>query len=485
MVDSLRRGVIFDHGPWVVGKINNNIHLAIQEWNGSYSPGPIISNDAAMNIKPEDSAKYRVYKIDLNDLTNGKQDYLEWPVQFGAPVNAENQPIVYNDQTVWTIFNSIDSSISRRKRWNEHQDTLPVMPIEIHQIAYAYEHGYRTYFNDIAFFEWTIINKGSENIDSAYFGLWTDLDFNCCQNIPAVDPKLNLGYCWNPRNSGYEYIPIAAGYILNFGPAVNSSGDTAIFKGRHKPDFKNLKLTGFHGIGDDSYMFPGHPLYGPAYSLTYAWNFARGLDGEGNIMIDSSTGLPTALPFSGNPVTNTGYLFPGKFVGGGAGFAMFSGPFNLTPNDTQWVMVTFIIATGNDYKDAVLNLKNKSELMGQLSYNQLVQKHSLDLPGDRLPEKFYLSQNYPNPFNSTTKINYTIPKVPLSSYGTEESVVSIKVYDVLGREVTTLINEGKKPGKYEVEFQSTVDRKQLASGIYFYELRSGNFFQTKKMILMK
>jgi len=89
-----------------------------------------------------------------------------------------------------------------------------------------------------------------------------------------------------------------------------------------------------------------------------------------------------------------------------------------------------------------------------------------------VPGKFELSQNYPNPFNPSTKI---IWQSPVSSQ------VTLKVYDVLGNEVATLVNEEKTAGSYEVEF----DGSHLSSGIYFYELRAGEFVQTKKLILMK
>ncbi len=94
-------------------------------------------------------------------------------------------------------------------------------------------------------------------------------------------------------------------------------------------------------------------------------------------------------------------------------------------------------------------------------------------------ETFRLEQNYPNPFNPATKIKYTIP----ASYVGNENLrsVQLKVYDILGREVATLVNEKKQPGEYEVEF----DAKNLTSGVYFYKLQAGNFIQTRKMILMK
>jgi hypothetical protein len=94
-----------------------------------------------------------------------------------------------------------------------------------------------------------------------------------------------------------------------------------------------------------------------------------------------------------------------------------------------------------------------------------------------IPNKFELYQNYPNPFNPATKIKYSIPSV-----GTQRAVsIQLKVYDILGNEVATLVNEEKQAGKYEVEFNA----EGLSSGIYYYTLKVGEFVSTKKMILIK
>lgn len=97
---------------------------------------------------------------------------------------------------------------------------------------------------------------------------------------------------------------------------------------------------------------------------------------------------------------------------------------------------------------------------------------------DNLPSKYVLNQNYPNPFNSSTTIKYSIPQ------NTEYNSVlpiSLKIYDILGREVATLVSKQQKPGNYEVKFNAS----HLSSGVYFYVLKSGDFNQSKKMILLK
>ncbi|MEP0861270.1 MAG: T9SS type A sorting domain-containing protein [Ignavibacterium sp.] len=91
-------------------------------------------------------------------------------------------------------------------------------------------------------------------------------------------------------------------------------------------------------------------------------------------------------------------------------------------------------------------------------------------------ENYALYQNYPNPFNPTTKIVW---QSPVSGWQT------LKVYDVLGNEVATLVNEYRDAGRNEVEFHSAIGNRQLASGVYYYQLKIGQFIQTKKMMLIK
>lgn len=89
-----------------------------------------------------------------------------------------------------------------------------------------------------------------------------------------------------------------------------------------------------------------------------------------------------------------------------------------------------------------------------------------------IPKSFMLYQNYPNPFNPVTVIRYSL---------IGNRFVSLIVFDALGKEITTLVNDKQNTGSYEIEFEGT----GLSSGVYFYKLSTNNYFETKKMFLLK
>ncbi len=130
---------------------------------------------------------------------------------------------------------------------------------------------------------------------------------------------------------------------------------------------------------------------------------------------------------------------------------------------------------------------------GYVVGNYTVLKYGLIISVEKeeeLPTEFSLLQNYPNPFNPSTKIKYSIPTPPQPSPSQGEGVregliVSLKVYDILGREVTTLVNKQQQPGTYEVEFGQVSSNRHLVSGTYFYRIQIGEFAKTKKMLLLK
>ncbi|MEN8193484.1 MAG: T9SS type A sorting domain-containing protein, partial [Bacteroidota bacterium] len=113
---------------------------------------------------------------------------------------------------------------------------------------------------------------------------------------------------------------------------------------------------------------------------------------------------------------------------------------------------------------------------------------SVEEQNELIPESIVLNQNYPNPFNPSTKIKYSIPNVERDLSRSNRSElksalqnVTLKVYDILGRKVATLVNEVQEPGNYEVRF----DASDLSSGMYFYKLTTSGYSKTMKMMLVR
>ncbi len=132
--------------------------------------------------------------------------------------------------------------------------------------------------------------------------------------------------------------------------------------------------------------------------------------------------------------------------------------------------------TNNTVNDMVFTDSNTGYLLGAgamiLKTTNGGSITSIEPVNNIIPQKFSLSQNYPNPFNPVTKIKFSIQV-------TEN--VSLTIYDVLGRKITTLVNSELQPGNYEVNF----DAGKYSSGIYFFTLSAGSFSETKKMLMVK
>jgi hypothetical protein len=154
----------------------------------------------------------------------------------------------------------------------------------------------------------------------------------------------------------------------------------------------------------------------------------------------------------------------GKLQAGPAdvSFVVSSGPFNIAPSDT--LNIAFAVAAGTGLTD----LRNAFANAG-IKYKELVNDTS---SGGEQPDKYVLYQNYPNPFNPNTIIRFNLPAA---------GHVLLKVFDMLGNEVRTLVNESRFQGTHSVEFKT----EGLASGIYLYRIESGPFSEVKKMIILK
>lgn len=143
---------------------------------------------------------------------------------------------------------------------------------------------------------------------------------------------------------------------------------------------------------------------------------------------------------------------------------------------TSLVEYSFTDLTAHSFPVVKYRLKSIDN-DGSFQYSDIIEINTL-------PMNYDLSQNYPNPFNPSTKIKYSIPSV-----GTLYTVsVQIKVFDILGNELATLVDEEKEPGVYEVEFAAASHSgnvRNLASGIYIYRMQAADFLETKKMLLLR
>lgn len=142
----------------------------------------------------------------------------------------------------------------------------------------------------------------------------------------------------------------------------------------------------------------------------------------------------------------------------------------LTENENYQFYFRYNDSQGTVYREP--STQNYNFNYGQVYIDQILTDLETE---NKIPDNYYLSQNYPNPFNPITKIDYAIPAK------SSQAFVSLKVYDILGTEIKTLVSEIKSPGNYSINFSSA----GISSGIYFYQLQVGDFTQTRKLTVLK
>jgi hypothetical protein len=149
-------------------------------------------------------------------------------------------------------------------------------------------------------------------------------------------------------------------------------------------------------------------------------------------------------------------------------------PFSITPYGSEEISISFNPNEEGYFKDHlyIISDTDSSRIAQVIVLAGRTDTIFSNIQNDEVITKFSLEQNYPNPFNPSTTIQYQIP---------ESGLVTLKIYDVLGREIITLVNEELSAGKHEADF----DASGFNSGVYFYRLQAGSFIETKKMVLMK
>jgi hypothetical protein len=487
--EGLQGGKIISPG---IAEDPNSSHVRIYRVRPDVYPGgpPVdLSWEAQDEGKTEQQVRAQ-YELDWN----------EWRVQDGAPFVDTDSNGVYDPvidipgikdaaQTIWFVANDLDTT--------KTQNLYGTNPIGIEYQATIWEYTGSGVLNNFFFRRYKLINKSNTVFDNMYVSMWSDPDIGQSGNdFAGCDTMLSLGFGYNASASDPIYEPLpppAVGFKLIRGPLIpgelgqdrNKNGvDDAKDQGITEDNLEvngyiNLPMTAFYYFaqGDPNL---GDPPMGTSAGANQFYNFMQGKYGmTGTYFLNPVTGLPTTYSLSGDPVTQSGWVDGIIVPQGDRRLGLSTGPFQMVPGDQQTIVIAEIAAgavPGINHLQAISLLKYYSTLV-QDFYDNNFPVSVPNITDNILTEEFQLSQNYPNPFNPTTSLQYTIGS---------RQFVTLKVYDLLGREVARLVNEEKPAGTYEVIFDShSGEVRNLPSGIYFYQLKAGSFTQTKKMILMK
>lgn len=487
---------IFSTGLTLAGRVDGLIRMAACKYQSEYAPGYCIDSI------PYTNSNFKVYKVSRGDNQNTNPDWANWGlmVPYGAPYVDVNLNGIYEPaidtpgvrNAASTIFVCItDGFISTHQQSNDFGgNTLPLYA-EVHLTAWAYT---QLVYADMQFIKFEIINKGKKSWTNFYSAVTCDPDlgqaeddFLCCDTIR------NLGICYNADSvDGY-----GGGNVYGLNPPASG---IKILKGlinKSVIPYVALGMTSFNfctnvtGAPPPCEAFPnGQPLN--------AYYFMKGFKGDSSNWMDRTQPLPqyhkkTKFCYYGDPETNLGWTEKKGCVqncGGDSGYILFMNPmgdrtftmgcgahsFNFLPGDTQTVYICQMVARGTSNVNSVTKLKQLADVAQNLyNSNFIIGVRQIS---SVVPEKNALFQNYPNPFNPTTSIKYQV-----------ESMKHIKlvVFDILGREVATLVNQKQSPGTYEVIWDARHGGSSaLPSGVYFCRMSVDNqWFETRRLILMK
>jgi hypothetical protein len=438
--------------------------------------------------------------VDLGaDFYDGNNDGIYDPVDLNSSGNwdtNEDKPDILGNETFWCSYT--DAVAPQNRRWN-----IEPQGIEIKQTIFAFETT-ESPLSNVIFIRYRIVNTGevADTLEDVIFSIQADTDLgDYTDDLGGSDTLRNSCYAYNDGSDNLFGVNPPA-FLIDFlsGPVTYIPGVTFI-----DLNGNNIYENGIDTPLDTAYSWRGelgvHVYIGATnLSMSSSINFSRwywelnearspmetrgymmGLDQNGNTVdpctfvlgevlgVDCSQVNPIYW-FSGNPVIQHGWLQTG--VGDHRSINSL-GQFKLIKNEPKEIFTAFIVGKGGDPLNSIDVAKSLSDEIQLFYENNLGYPIVLNTNDETTQvNNFILEQNYPNPFNPITRIKYQIPELHF---------VTLKVYDILGREIVTLIKEEKPAGSYELDWNAT----GLPSGVYFYRLRVGKFIESKKMVLAK
>ncbi|HKB84753.1 MAG TPA: T9SS type A sorting domain-containing protein [Ignavibacteriaceae bacterium] len=501
-------GTIFSEGIVWGGKVIDNEYPSIRAGGNTYGTGCAslqrlfrvrtnfrttnLAMDAAtfFNIDPGEVTQQQIGEI----YAQYQKDWDEWPADNGAPYEDVNQDGSYDP--VIDIPGVPSASQTMHVRYDDSNSpylygSLPI-GLEVTETYWTFSDNPES--NNTIFKKVDIVYTGGNqpyagsHIDSMFISQWSDPDVgNSTDDFAGCDTLLNLGYSYNSSAEDIVYgglglEPPATGYVLLQGVSEYSGfgSDSAIynFNWRH-----GYKYSNPHPMSSFAYIAAGGIWLDPDFSYIGTlelYNMMRGFQGDPSYpggqqfpeSVADYTGSGCFL-LTGDPVSAAGKI-DGVLDGpGDRRILLTNGPFHMDLGDTVEIVIALTSAIGSDRLSSITDLRANASAANDAFQNYAAHNATAIDEGVSKKFDFRLSQNFPNPFNPSTGIQYSI---------SQPGRVTLKVYDMLGREVAGLVDEQQAAGDHTVNFDGT----NLSSGIYFYQLKiPGNFSQTKKMLLLK
>ncbi len=470
--------VVYSSGLSIAAYVNNELRMASASYKGEYTNGYVLNNQLVSDIN------IKFYLVSRTD-SRESHDWRNWGivVPFGAPYIDVNNNFQYDylidtpgvKNAIQTIFGVLTDADTSKHTLGEGfgGGTKPLMA-ELRITAWGYD-SIPIHNNNVLssshFIKWDIINKGTTAWNNTFFSVVLDPDVgDGTDDYIGCDSTRDLSFTYNADNNDGDYGPNPPAVGFMFLKTPNNLGMTS------SNYFTCTSCSPVVCESDPN----GDPLG--------AYNLMKGFKKDLTPYVIPNTNPPqtTKFTYSGDPQENTGWTeYKGSVKNCGGSLTgevvqvnpsgdrrqiHSTGSENQTilPGEKQTIVFAQFVERGNSNVNSVTQLKQKSDVIRNF-YNSVSIKNISEI----IPDNYRLFQNYPNPFNPITKIKFSIP---------ERNIITLKIYDMTGKEISAIINQNLTAGSYEYEF----DASNLPSGVYFYKLTSGSkFSEVKKMVLIK
>jgi hypothetical protein len=509
-------GAIFQDGILWGGKVIDGRTPQLRVGGQTYSTGTLAGRILSRGVaeSPFDTV-VRIYRIradfrtadltqdaaELNRVSLNKvtpamvasvrsqyeKDWNEWPWQQGAPFYDANSngtrdafeaPGVANaDQVVWYVANDLNEARTLALYGS------PPFGIEMQVTQWGYRATGVPWAQTILkrvklIYKGTATTPDSARIDSMFVAQWSDPDLgDAGDDFAGCDTSLGLFYVYNADNQDMEYarymmVPPAVGYVLVQSPTrPGTAQDSAIINLKYVHGKSNVPVHSMIAFWSTSFDPPFCNNYARCY-----FDAMKGLDfytGR-SFVHPRMPSHATRFWLDGDPLTGTGRVDGILSAAGDRRIMASWGPFSMALGDTQEVVIATTVGIGSSNIESV-GMLQRNALHVRNDYVNLLEDLSAnpDTLGRLLgPMRFFLHQSFPNPFNPLTTIRYEV------GYKVH---VTLRIVNILGQLVSTLLDGEKEAGEYEIRWNAA----GYPSGVYFYVIEAGPYFRARKAIVLK